>query len=36
MIAAGFGISEAMVKSGAADLVARPLIGIAGHSQVIL
>jgi hypothetical protein len=24
-----------MVKSGAADLVAKPLLGIAGHSQVI-
>ncbi|MCO5605116.1 hypothetical protein L7F22_059296 [Adiantum nelumboides] len=33
MIAAAFGISEAMVQSGAADLVARALMGLAGKSQ---
>ncbi|KAH7365617.1 hypothetical protein KP509_18G037900 [Ceratopteris richardii] len=33
MIAAAFGISEAMVQSGAADLVATALMGLAGKSQ---
>lgn len=33
MIAAAFGISEAMVQSGAADLVASALMGLAGTSQ---
>lgn len=33
MIAAAFGISEAMVQSGAADLVAKALMGLAGLSQ---
>jgi di/tricarboxylate transporter len=34
MISAAFGISEAMVQSGAADVVARALMGLAGKSVV--
>jgi di/tricarboxylate transporter len=34
MISAAFGISEAMVQSGAAHLVARALMGLAGKSLV--
>lgn len=34
MIAAAFGISEALVQSGAADLIAHALMAMAGSSQV--
>lgn len=34
MISAAFGISEAMVQSGAADLVAKALMGLAGKTIV--
>jgi di/tricarboxylate transporter len=34
MISAAFGISEAMVQSGAADLVAKVLMGLAGKTVV--
>lgn len=34
MISAAFGISEAMVVSGAADIVAKALMGAAGKSMV--
>ncbi|CAI7804165.1 unnamed protein product [Closterium sp. NIES-54] len=34
MIAAAFGISEALVQSGAADLVAQVLMGLSGGTQI--
>jgi di/tricarboxylate transporter len=34
MIAAAFGIAEAMVESGAATILAKALMGLAGTSMV--
>lgn len=34
MIAAAFGIAEAMVESGAATILAKALMGLAGKSMV--